>query len=63
MSKMCRENHIKGTKNVPEFNVSKVRAMSDLEAEKRAKSDPDSPIVTPAAAKNMKLKKRRSSGV
>ena len=63
MSKIHKENHIKGAKLVPDFNVSKVRAMSDEEIEKRAKSDPDSPVVTPASAKKMKPIKRNRNGV
>ena len=58
MSRIHRKNHIKGTNSVPEFNVSKVRAISNREVEKQAKGDPDSPIVTSSAAKKMKPKKR-----
>jgi hypothetical protein len=63
VSKTHKENHIKGVKSVPDFNVSKVRAMSDEEIEKRAKSDPDSPIVTSASAKKMKPIKRNGNGI
>jgi hypothetical protein len=60
MSKIHKETHIKGEQSIPEFDVGKVRAMSDAEAEKRAKSDPDSPIITPASLKSMKPIKRYS---
>lgn len=63
MNKTHKENHIKGAKCAPEFNVSKVRAMSDKEIEKRAKSDPDSPIVTAVSAKKMKPIKRNGNDV
>lgn len=58
MSKKHKEKHVKGASSVPVFNVSKVRAMSDEDVEKRAKGDPDSPIVTPASIKKMKQIKR-----
>lgn len=58
MSRIIKKNHIKGNNLAPEFNVSKVRAMSDEEAENRAKSDPDAPIVDPKKAKRIK---RRAS--
>lgn len=60
MSKTHKKNHIKGSKPVAEFNVSKVRAMSDEEIERRAKNDPDSPIVTHASAKKIRPIKRNS---
>ena len=55
MSRKIIKNHIKDTRCAPEYNVSKVRAMSDEEAAKRAKSDPDSPIVDPKKVKRIKL--------
>ncbi len=56
MSKIIRINHIKGANTVPEFNVSKIRSMSDEDAEKRAKSDSDSPIITTKMLKNLKIR-------
>jgi hypothetical protein len=47
MGKKIIKNHIKGTIRAPEFNVSKIRAMSDKEAVRRAKEDSDAPIVDP----------------
>lgn len=38
MGKLIKNNHIKGTSVPPLYNVSKIRAMSDNEAEKRAKT-------------------------
>jgi len=60
MSKIIRINHIRGDNIVPEFNVSKIRAMSDSEAEKRAKADPDAPIITARMLKDLKIKKPRN---
>ncbi len=60
MSKIIRINHIKGTNTVPEFNVSKIRAMSDEEAEKRAKNDLDAPIITTKMLKDLKVKNPKS---
>ncbi|VAW87016.1 hypothetical protein MNBD_GAMMA18-2108 [hydrothermal vent metagenome] len=57
MSKIIRINHIKGANAVPEFNVSKIRAMSDQDAEKRAENDPDAPIITTKMLKDLKVKK------
>lgn len=37
MSKIIKINQVKGDNIVPKFNVSKIRAMSDSEAEERAK--------------------------
>lgn len=54
MSRIITKNHIKGNNPSPEYNVSKVRAMSDEEAENRAKSDPDAPIVDPKKVKRVK---------
>ncbi|MCO1334162.1 hypothetical protein MO867_07370 [Microbulbifer sp. OS29] len=54
MTKISSKNHIKGTAVAPEFNVSKVRAMSNKEAEERAKKDPDAPIVDPAKVRRVK---------
>jgi hypothetical protein len=51
MARKIRTNHIKGINSTPEFNVSKVRAMSDEEAFKRAEKDPDTPIVDPKKLK------------
>ena len=56
MSKIITKNHIKGTESNPEFNVSKVRAMTDNEAEARARKDPDAPIVDPKKLKRVKRK-------
>lgn len=46
MAKLIKKNHIKGSPIEPQFNVSKIRAMSDEEAEKRARNDPDAPPIT-----------------
>ncbi len=51
MSKKITKNHVKGLSVTPEFNVSKVRALSDNEAEERAKKDPDAPIINSKFAK------------
>lgn len=51
MSKKITTNHIKGLSVTPEFNVSKVRALTEREAEERAKKDPDAPIINSTFAK------------
>ena len=51
MSKKITKNHIKDSTVAPEFNVSKIRALTDKEAEERAKKDPDAPIVDARFAK------------
>ena len=51
MSKKITTNHVKGSSVAPEFNVSKIRALTDKETEKRAKKDPDAPIVNSKFAK------------
>ncbi|MDF3012530.1 MAG: hypothetical protein K0Q78_734 [Cellvibrio sp.] len=51
MSKKITKNHVKGLLTAPEFNVSKVRAFTDSEAEDRAKKDPDAPIISANFAK------------
>jgi len=53
MNKKITKNHIKGTPLEPEYNVSKVRAITDREAEERARNDPDSPIVDPKFLKRI----------
>ncbi len=58
MGKLIRNNYIKGTSSPPLFNVSKVRAMSDKEAEERAKSDPDAPLITQEDMRAHKVKKK-----
>ena len=59
MNKKITKNYIKGSSVTPEFNVSKVRALTDKEVEERAKKDPDAPIVSPKFAKNpRKLNKK-----
>ncbi len=58
MAKLIKKNHIKGTLTEPLFNVSKVRAMSDAEAEKRAKSDPDAPPISQKDIKRHKVTKK-----
>ncbi|PUA26704.1 MAG: hypothetical protein B0W54_23495 [Cellvibrio sp. 79] len=52
MSKKITANHIKDSSVAPEFNVSKIRALTDKQAEERAKKDPDAPIVNARFAKN-----------
>ncbi|WP_299940088.1 hypothetical protein [uncultured Microbulbifer sp.] len=59
MSKIISKKHIKGVTVTPEFNVSKVRAMSDKEAEERAKKDSDAPIVDPQKVKRVKRTPKR----
>jgi len=56
MIKKVTKNHIKGTPVVPEYNVSKVRSMTNKEAEERAKNDPDAPIVNPKFVKRVTKK-------
>jgi hypothetical protein len=51
MGRKIIKNYIKGTIRPPEFNVSKIRAMSDKEAIRRAKEDSDAPIVDPKKVK------------
>jgi hypothetical protein len=58
MGKLVKENHVKGSSLEPHFNVSKVRAMSDIEAEKRAKSDPDAQPLTEDMLKSFKRVKK-----
>ncbi|MCF6338947.1 MAG: hypothetical protein L3J84_13555 [Gammaproteobacteria bacterium] len=60
MSKIIRINHIKGANIVPEFNVSKIRAMSDKEVEKRAKNDLDAPIIAAKRLKDLKVRNPKS---
>jgi hypothetical protein len=38
---------------VPDYNVSKIRLMSDDESEKRAKSDLDAPVINLEFAKKV----------
>jgi len=58
MGKIIKNNHIKDTSSTPLFNVSKIRAMSDEEAEKRAKRDPDAPLITKKDIESGKVKKK-----
>lgn len=59
VSRIIKKNHVKGTLAPPEFNVSKVRAMSDEEAEERAKKDPDAPIVDPRKVKKVNRRSKK----
>lgn len=52
MSKKITKNHVKGSSTPLEFNLSKIRALTDEEAEKRAKKDLDAPIISSRFAKN-----------
>ena len=54
MNKKIIISHVKGSPVAPEFNVSKVRALSDGETEERAKKDPDAPIINAGFAKKAK---------
>ncbi len=58
MAKLIKKNHIKGAPTTPLFNVSKIRAMSDAEVEKRAKNDPDSPLITQKDIRSRKIIKK-----
>ncbi len=51
MSKKIITNHVKGLSAAAEFNVSKVRALTERETEERAKKDPDAPIINAKFAK------------
>ncbi len=51
MSKKITINHVKGLSVAPDFNVSKVRALTDSETEERAKKDPDAPVINAKFAK------------
>jgi hypothetical protein len=54
MSKKITTNHVKGSPIAPEFNVSKIRALTDKELEERAKKDPDAPVISTKFAKKPK---------
>ncbi|MES2674455.1 MAG: hypothetical protein V4660_09445 [Pseudomonadota bacterium] len=51
MSKKITKNYVKGSSIALEFNVSKIRALTDKEAEDRAKQDSDAPVISPKFAK------------
>jgi hypothetical protein len=53
MGKKILFNHGRGTLVVPDYNVSKIRLMSDDESEKRAKSDLDAPVINLEFAKKV----------
>ena len=58
MDKINRRKHVKGTKNVPLFNVSEVRALTDDQIEQAVSKDPDSIIIDPNKFKQKKRSKR-----
>ena len=59
MSKKITTNHVQGSSLAPEFNVSKIRALTDKEAEERARKDPDAPVINSTfAKKSRKLNKK-----
>ena len=56
MGKIIRKNVISSSGTIPEFNVSKIRAMSEEEAVERAKKDPDAPLIDEDFIKKYKLR-------
>ena len=54
MPKLIKVKHVKGSKSISNYDVNKIRSLSDSEAEKRAINDPDAPPITSKMIKKVK---------